>query len=96
MRPAVGDGSGAIDTGTSCVTPTLAAAIFDRNGLRQVKSILALSPYRCATCATDAPGAKLSAMIFRFSSEGHDRRPRREASKPSPGLCGLIDSVHDP
>lgn len=96
MRPAVGDGADEIDTGTSCAASTLAAASVGRDCLRHVKSILALRPYRCATCATDAPGAKLSAMIFRFSSAGQDRRRGLEASEPSPGPRSLIDSVHDP
>ena len=95
IRPPVGDGSSEIDTGTSCAISWLAGHV-GRNCLRQVKSILALRPYRCATCATDAPGAKLSATIFRLSCVGQDRRRGLEASGLSPGPSGLIGSVHDP
>ena len=55
--------------------PPVAASLACRR--RQVNNRLALTPWRCATLDTDAPGAVLSATIRRFSSLDQKRRRRK-------------------
>jgi hypothetical protein len=104
IRPAGADGaigaaaipSSATVTGNNFngSNPPLAALLVSRR--RQVNNRLALTPYRWATFDTDAPGAKLSATIRRFSSLDQKRRRlplfgfKARSTRPN-----CIDSVHD-
>ena len=74
------------------VSPMAGAASSMPNCRRQVNSWLVFRSCRRATSAIEAPSARLSSTIRRFSSIAHDRRLRLSAGGPS-SLCDIGDSV---
>ena len=79
LRPQAGPAIGAAGVIMTAVKPGGVAAAAGglrptRNCLRQVKSWLVLTPWRCATPCTVAPGANVSATSRRFSSADQRRR----------------------
>jgi hypothetical protein len=59
-----------------------------------MNSILALRSWRRATVDTEAPGAKVSATIRRFSSADQSRR-RRRSTPPAADLDSLATNNND-